>query len=777
MRHGKLIAGLVLGLVVAVTLGSLTTYRLVKRAFGDAHSASQPAQRTPSNHSQASSLQIGSPPIVIKGAVMAQAFRSGRLPAPLPPPGGATEQAAAELAKRVIAEDQQSTAALLTALQMSGFSVRADDGSLAIEPVKPGQGIVIDAWEVAALAKLLGDGMHVRLSDFSNSFASTTGHLQDAPLAALFLDGIRAAAQGNQPAMRFWADFIAELGRQSENPYDLLAPDVDIAKVNLDPIQVSLILRRLAADLMLRYGDENRKAQRAPGSERDEASSRWEPVSDNFQGAARPYFRDAVWHPADGPRLLLVQEGGGSSLPCTLKELEAKILDSNAYGAGLGFDKILDYLAEHGMEGADKYSKGASAINAVLALIKLWAYYACMETDITMSGDPPLVRTQSIYNAGEKRTLTASVRENIGKWQALNCARIALNGANLDISLPNDGPVAGVKTQWVLVSGSYDVSHGEVTYPIVELVFPDGTPTVQNATGPISDASAPKTDEEGHTSIDIEGVKQREQLSSPQPMMEQAEVRFTVAAKAVTMSQDVVDALGVGLVGGVGLGFAGPVEMLLRSNIYFSKALYIPVKDWNSCDGGWGGTVSYTTTYHYVHTSQQTYTSTESRDTTARGEIQLRGNPNGGTGWSGSSLGTFAASFNGKRLAIDTWPPNRLSGGVTIKAEENTTAAGGGQATVEISPQGDNKYRIGATSGNIPSVTLWHQTCSGDCKGKNEPDRNTNSVYSLMIPPVTAQEDPNQPGVLRGNTTVDNFPMMGSTTVVSWNLTQCQNRR
>ena len=784
MRHGKLIAGLILLLVVAITVGSLTAYRLVKRAFGNPHAASRSTPGQPSNK-QSPSLPIASPPFVIRGAVMAQAFRSGRLPAPMPQPEGSPEQAAAELAKRVAAQDEQSTAALLTALQMSGFSVRADDGSMALESVKPGQGIVIDAWEAAALAKLFGDGMHVRLADFSNAFARTSPSLKDAPVDALLLDGIRAAAHGNQPAMRFWADFIAELGRHSENPYDLLAPDVDTTKVALDAIQISLILRRLAADFMLVDGNKNKVAEFAPSSERDWPPLQSQPASYNVDGKTKRYLHSAVWHPDNGPRLQLIQEGGGGNLPCTLKELEAQILDINAYGAGKAFDQMLEYMTEHGMHGAEKYGTASSIANAVLALIKLYAYYACMETDITMSGEPPLVRTQKLYQNGEKRTLTASVRENIGKWQALNCVRLALNGANLDISLPNDGPVAGVKTQWVLVSGSYDVHHGDYTTPIVELVFPDGTPLVQNATVPVTDASAPKTDEEGHTTIDIEGLKQKEQLVKPLPLLEQAEVRFTVAAKAVTMRQDLIDAFGNGLgfpvAGAVGLGFGGPVEMLLRSNIYFSKALYIPVKDWNSCDGGWGGTISYTTTFHFVHNSQHGYTSTEAKDETTIDQIQLRGNPDGGTGWSGSSLGTYTATFNEKDIAIDTWPPASRPGisfgGATIKAEETTTAVGAGQASIEISPQEDNKYRIGATSFSVPSVYLWHQTCSGDCKGKTEPDRNSTSTYSMGYPALTVQADPNQPGVLRGDTTLENTPMRDATTTIRWNLMQCQDRQ
>ena len=776
MRRGKLIAGLVLGLVVVVTSGSFAAYRWVKRTFG-AHSTA-PATDAAASNKQPALPPAVMPPIVIKGAVMGQAFRSGKLPAPLPQPAGAPEQAAAELAKRVMAEDDQSTAALITALQMSGFSVRGDDGSLAYESVKPGQGIVIDAWEVAALAKLFGDGMRTNLTDFSNAFAATL-RLKKTPVAKLLLDGLRTSAQSDQPARRFWADFIAELGRQSEKSYDLLAPDVDTAKVELDAIQVSLVLRRLVADLMLLDGNKKQKAQWRR-SERDWKSPRWKPTSCQYEEEATPQIRDAVWHSDHGPRLLFVQEGGGSKGTCTMSELVSQVMDMTAYGYTKAFDSMLEYMKENEWAGAEGYQYATAAINALLSVVKLIAYYACMETDITMSGDPPLVRTQSIFQPGEKRTLTATVRENIGKWQTLNCARIALNGVNLDISLPNDGPVAGVKTQWVLTSGGDEISGGDVTYRIVEFVSPDGTAHVQAATGDISNSSAPKTDEEGHTTIDIEGVKQREQLSSPIPIMKQAAVRFTVAAKPVTMKQDLIDAAGLGIAGGVALGFGGPVEMLLRANIYFSKQLSIPVKDWESCDGGWAGTMSYATKYHWDH-NDPVHRMSESNDQTITYEVRVKGNPNSGTGWNGSSHGSFTAAYSKKFVGIAQWPggsrPGFYVGPSTITTEENTTAAGGGETNATISPLGDNKYTVGAGSFNIPGVDLWHTTCAGDCRGKPTPDKNDPFVFSLAFPPVTTQEDPNQPGELHGSTTLEDSPMKFATTKVSWNLHQCQDRR
>jgi hypothetical protein len=753
--------------------------------------ARQAARGTPSNstplNKEATSTPIASPPFTIKGDAMAQAFRSGKLPSPLPQPTGNPEQAAAELAKRVMAEDEQSTAALLTAVRMSGFSVRADEGALAYESVKPGQGIVIDAWEVAALAKLFGDGMQIKLSDLSDAFASTFPPLKNAPVAKLFVDGLRGAAQGNQPAMRFWADFIAELGRQSRQHYDLLAPYVDTAKVDLDAIQVSLILRRLAADLMIQERSKNQKGQWAPVPKRDWTSARWERAPYDVEGGTQPYIRDAVWHPERGPRLVLVQEGGASNLPCTISELGSQIMDSSAYVSGKAFDALLEYLAEHAeMEGAGKYGNATSKANAVLALIKLIAYYACMETDITMSESPPLERTKSIYKNGERRTLTGTVRENIKNWQAVNCTRIALNGANLDISLPNDGPVAGVKTQWLLKSGGMSVSGNQITYPIVELVFPDGTPLIQNAMVPISDASSPKTSKEGQTTIDIEGIKQREELRNPVPVMKQAEVNFSVAAKAVSMRQDIIDALGNGasfskssgfIAGPLTIGVGGLVETLLRSNIHLSKTLTIPVKDWVSCDGGWGGTISYTTTSQTATTGGDRFSPwSNSREETTVNEITLRGEPGVATGWNGSSHGSFSASYDLEDTNVIVNPPVKSFGGAVITVQDKQTAVGDGETTVDIHAHGDGTYDIQVKGGNMPGKDHWQTRCTGDCpKSTATTDKDSSIVATILgMSATTAKEDPNQPGVLSGGATLENTPSTGATTKITWSLDQCQ---
>ena len=235
--------------------------------------------------------------------------------------------------------------------------------------------------------------------DLNNSMSTTFKPLKGAPVAALFLDGLRRAAQGDQPAMRFWADFIAELGRQSEQPYDLLAPDVDTTKINLDAIQLSLMLRRLTADLILMSGSGTKKAQTGPAWEREHVSTRWRQAS--YKLGAKTHFRDAVWRHGNKLRLLRVQGGGAAKPPCTMSDLESQIMDANAAAAAKGFDKMLEYMAEHGMEGAEKFGAATSVANAMLAIIKLIASYACMETDITMSGNPPLVGHRTSISPGK----------------------------------------------------------------------------------------------------------------------------------------------------------------------------------------------------------------------------------------------------------------------------------------------------------------------------------------------------------------------------------------
>ena len=794
---------------ILVVIGPIFAYKTAKWALGP-RSGNGAGERTssaltPDSATAANANPKDTVPIVVKRGGMARAFRTGILPSALPAPSGDPDQAAAELARRVILGDEDSTGALLTAIRMSGVSVRGEDGAMIVNSVKPGQGIVLDAWEVAAMAKLFGDGMQIKLVDFGKALASTLTPLKNAPVDSMFLDGIRAAANGQDSALHFWAMFIAELGRQSAQPYDLLDENLAPSTVNLDGIQISLMMRRLVADLLIQNRISDRRAQlhhSRQGEERARAVS--------FQGGCgkrapiRPLLTNAAWHPSHNPHLIRVQQVGDSDVPCSLAELAAQIMDAYANVSGYGFDKLLEYLKEHGISGAGKYGAATPVINSLLAILKLIAYFACLETNIAMTGEPPLVRTQSPWKPGERRTLTATVKENIGNWQALNCVRTALNSAGIDISLPNDGPVPGAEIQWVLIgSGAFLNRDGATSYlaqQFVELVSPPGTATIQNSVGTIAtDATAPKTDEHGQATIDIEGTKQKSPLQgTPIPIMKQSEVRFTVAPKPIGMSQDLIDAISTGFLGGTtGLVIGFPVEVLLRSNIHFSKSLIIPVKDWQECDGGWGGTVTYTRSLNQIHQTSsgnsQTTTGDELMDKAALvlsgGEM---GTVSAGT-FEGASAASWSEDYSRRNFTKSHSSISTQGCSKTLGTNNESATLGSGQGELQVSvtagPNGPSEWRYQVLPSESPTLQVTSTWKTDDSVSGEQPAPNFRGCVSAasnspdlkggtlaqpaFLVVVQGRMDPNNPTEIHDFQTQTD-PISGMTTQIKVDLMRCE---
>jgi hypothetical protein len=348
----------------------------------------------------------------------------------------------------------------------------------------------------------------------------------------------------------------------------------------------------------------------------------------------------------------------------------------------------------------------------------------------------------------------------------------------------------------MLKSGGMSVSGNQITYPIVEFVFPDGTPLIQTAMVPVSNAASPKTNEKGETTIDLEGVKQREQLRSPVAVMKKAEVNFSVAPKAVTMRQDVIDALGNGVgipikegkkgfpIGGraptaspLTILVGGLVETALRSNLHLSKTLTIPVKDWVSCDGGWGGTIGYTTTTQTATTGGDTAGPwTNTREETTVNTITLRGEPGVATGWSGSSHGTYSASYDLEDTTVIVNPPVKLFRGAVHTIQDKQHATGDGKTTVDIHARDDSRYDVMVEGANFPGTEHWQARCTGDCaKTTAATDKDSAMVASITgMTVTTGKVDPDHQGVLSGGATLENTPSQGATTKITWNLDQCQ---
>ena len=96
-----------------------------------------------------------------------------------------------------------------------------------------------------------------------------------------------------------------------------------------------------------------------------------------------------------------------------------------------------------------KFLKRSGFANILLNILTFVATYAAM--DIQLSMDNSTLTRLKIRAPGERRTISAHVQINTGKWaQAATSARPLLNFFGLDFSLPNDGNVSGAKVTFVL---------------------------------------------------------------------------------------------------------------------------------------------------------------------------------------------------------------------------------------------------------------------------------------------------------------------------------------
>jgi len=508
---------------------------------------------------------------------MAGAFDSATLPAAAPLPAGTTEQQAAALAEAVAAGTKDSTAAIVAAVLASGYAVRGDDNQITrTVPADQSQGLALDAWMIAASAKLYGNGYGIGLDRLASALAQGLPALKGADVSALVLAGIRDAAKSDQPQVRFWADFLSELGRRAPDPFDLLDRS-STAAVRLDPVQVLLITSRLAGDF---------------------ASSS---------------------HASSGGGVLLARfdrTSHADPLPCNLSDTEGLILDYTALGMTTGFGQVIEYAKNHGGgEGAGAYGEGAAQATALLTVLKLIASYAALDVKIEMNGNV-LVRTKTTA-AGDRHKLTATVKMDVGKWQAFNCLRPALNAAGVDFSLPGDGALNNVKVIWDVDEGGGasgleaaidtaahlgDILAGHPPDDPTSLFYldpPNKSPSMDQAD---------YTDDKGQVSTSVVGMPQATDLSNRAliPHMKRGGVSLKVAVKATRLQSasgtastigDMATNVIAGLTGDfLNMAVGTAAETIYRSQWYQSDPFYFDVKDWDTCYLAWTGTITRTIT-------------------------------------------------------------------------------------------------------------------------------------------------------------------------------------
>jgi hypothetical protein len=452
----------------------------------------------------------------------------GVLPAPLTVASGSDPDTLANYLVGVARSwTSDALPAFEAALLQAGYTIR--NGSDILFQPATSNGIAIEAWDVQAAKGLLDRGLSSSLADLAAAFDGAIDGIQ-LDIASNVIASVSAAQASGIPTLVFWGDLVTELGRRADNPHDFatLTPDDD---VQLSPPETLLLFTRMAADLYA-----------------------WSAAGDS--GTAM--FAHAGQ---------LVQTAADASpSPCQLDDKTQLILDYNATGMGKAFDALTEFAGEH-FSGVAQYAKFTSLANLAGAYIKLLWTFLAFDADIQFTTDPQSLTRTKTSAAGERKTLQVTATFSTKNAQILNCVRPALNTLGLDFSLPSDGPIQGAGVKWNILAGG-TTGGTDPTFGFVEFVG--------------SDPLHGSTDKNGMATIDIEGTPQRSQVKDDaKPVTRRAKVYAGFVIKPANIYQDLIDAVG----GGVMPSFTGllttPAEMLYRTSEVFGRSWAFPVIDWS----------------------------------------------------------------------------------------------------------------------------------------------------------------------------------------------------
>ena len=511
---------------------------------------------------------------------------SARLPKPAATTAASPDEAAAALARLVLAGGDGALPALLAALEQSGIDVRDMDleNRVVNAPAEPRQGMAFQAGEVVLLDRLRQQGYSFELRSLAEVLAASyqappEQHVERL-LAWEIVKALRRHAEGELPTTRFWARFIIELGRQGPGEYDLLDPDGMVGidgKVPLDGVQLGLILLRLSGDLELRRVAAGTAGGRTDAEAPEATARRALPRLPGGWYAVRPgtlarrvSLAGEPWAATSGLLFASLQgsgtgaggsgagSGSASGTDCNMSAAAGTAMDAGATAATTIFGEAIEAAA--GAAG-EAFSRGLGILNAGLSLLKFFLNGLLLEVKIELAdGAGRLERTRSDTSDGRTLEAKATVRLNAGGLRYLNCFRIMLNAAGVDFNVGNDGPIDNAKVTWKLyrggATGSGDIGIAQFR----------GNPQTT-------------TDGEGVAKITIEGKRQRRRdiPEAAAPLDKPASLGIELVLKDSSLAQDLVDAIGAATGGAIGVAIS-----LLERMAPFGAERAFTVVDWVS---------------------------------------------------------------------------------------------------------------------------------------------------------------------------------------------------
>lgn len=527
-------------------------------------------------------------------------WKSGELPQPLALPSGNSDQTAAILAQKILARNNESVSALMTALQFAGFFITDKTGKILLAPPDgKGLGLTINGWEIASAAKMLGEGKKTSVQNLNNGLKSIPYFSQHENIASLMLEDIRNnAGNSRNQFVKNFSRLIIELGKNKTDA----AKQTEETEINA--VQHLLMMRRLYGDLWARA--ERWKMRTGTAQTENRGEVRFSKMSFSTSEKQNSYLEILNENPLKFNFQSVSEDTPQQQIPCRMDGNAPTVMDAGATVSSETYGKILDLLEDLYEDtptgtALQKFAMYQSIANTLLAYAKFVQTYAALETKIILEDAPPLIRTKNTI-PGARKPLRAEVRMNIGNWQMYNCVRLAINVTlGVDFATVNDGPIGDVGVTWHLDEGGardrYSNSTGlDNSAEQIVGITQDGKRIQDAGTGTreIGKANYTKTDDKGIARVILEGSPQRNaKIGRVSEVSKQAVVRTTIKMKAGEIKGDMVDVIGQAL-GGVGGLLTMPAELIYRSDWASTADLTVPVIDWEECSGGWNGTITIT---------------------------------------------------------------------------------------------------------------------------------------------------------------------------------------
>ncbi|MBC8065876.1 MAG: hypothetical protein H7Y17_13670 [Chlorobia bacterium] len=335
------------------------------------------------------------------------------LPQGIPMPAGTPDQAATSLAKSVTSYTTNSLPALVTAMRASGFTIRTPDRKLVANPLSvKGNGMFVVDQEILTFFAMTcrGDSLDANATIGEVDSVFERGQLSFR-LAELLPVTIAKGLASKEPSARFFARFLVELGKSLPQNYDLSKSQVG-KPTRITPLEAFLILRTYLEDI-------RRGIRRA--------AKKFEPESAVREHGPFEIFAD--------------QDFNSQTLMTGTQE------DAHTFIETWGVGVIVDAL------GREALGTVLNVVNVCTSFVKFLSTYYCLETTFTVSPPgEPLIRTHSMSQNGERRTLNAEVKMNSAKFHDfLKQYRSLIGLTGIDVDMPASGVLANVSTRWRLL--------------------------------------------------------------------------------------------------------------------------------------------------------------------------------------------------------------------------------------------------------------------------------------------------------------------------------------